>query len=326
MGTSSSYPESIVIRLIADKPVRKTPYQVKGVFMKQFPREKIVPFLDGKLRNKYLYPRVQVKILNEQIYIVGIKEGVEPIMALIDNVKSFNFGNITINIDKYEAEENVNQFKVTEKLFRYKFITPWIALNKSNGGKYRFLTDQEKPLFLNKLLGQNLLFIAKEVGEDIKTKIYTKVIVDSISPEKIDDNGWGAFDGEFKTNFILPSYTGLGNGITRGYGTMFSLNNPNTLIEKNSKEKVDDYTEQDINGEDELMTFVTIDDAPIIRKGKKHKKRKNNYKRKTKSRNNKLSNRRYGKQKTRPHNNKDNDVDDETRFNSEEYHKKQHDL
>ena len=100
----SIFPESIVVRLIADKPVRKTPYQVKGVFMKQFSNEKIVPFLDGKLRNKYLYPRVQVKILNEQIYIIGLKEGVDPVLALTDNVKSFNFGNITINIEKYDVE------------------------------------------------------------------------------------------------------------------------------------------------------------------------------------------------------------------------------
>ena len=121
MGISSLIPETIAIRLIADKPVRKTPYQVKGVFMKQFPDQKIVPFLDGKLRNKYLYPRVQVKILNEQIYIIGIKEGVEPVMSLVDSVNSFNFGNITINIDKYEIEENIDQFKVTENLFRYKF-------------------------------------------------------------------------------------------------------------------------------------------------------------------------------------------------------------
>jgi len=229
MGTSTSIPESIAIRLIADKPVRKTPYQVKGVFMKQFPQESIVPFLDGKLRNKYLYPRVQVKILNEKIYIIGIKEGVEPVMSLINNVKSFNFGNITINIDKYEIEKNIHQFKVTEKLYRYKFITPWIALNKSTGGKYRFLSDQEKFLYLNKLLGQNLLFISNEVGDEIKTKIYVKVIIENNVPEKIDDNGWGAFSGEFKTNFILPNYTGLGNGITRGYGTLFSLNNPKCL-------------------------------------------------------------------------------------------------
>tara|TARA_Y100001970_G_scaffold190025_1_gene231048 strand:+ start:93 stop:1067 length:975 start_codon:yes stop_codon:yes gene_type:complete len=324
MGNSSSNPESIVIRLITDKPVRKTPYQVKGVFMKQFSEEKIVPFLDGKLRNKYLYPRVQVKIINEEIYIIGIKEGVEPVMSLIDNIKSFNFGNITIIIDKYEIEENINQFKATDKILRYKFITPWVALNKSTGGKYRFLSDQEKPLFLNKLLGQNLLFIAKEIGEEIKTKIYTKVSFDNNVPEKIDDNGWGAFTGEFKTNFILPNYTGLGNGITRGYGALFSLNNPNTLIEENSQENINDYKEEEINEEDELMTFVTIDDVPIMNKRKKHKKRNNNYKRKRKNRKNKFSNNKYSRRKNNQK--EDKNDDDETRFNSEEYHKKQHDL
>ena len=71
------------------------------------------------------------------------------------------------------------------------------------------------------------------------------------------------------------------------------------------------------------MTFVTIDDIPIINKRKKHKKRNNSYKRKRKNKNNKLSNK-YGKQKKSPQNNKYDD--DETRFNSEEYHKKQHDL
>ena len=326
MGTSTSIPESITIRLVTDKPVRKTPYQVKGVFMKQFSEEKIVPFLDGKLRSKYLYPRVQVKILNEQIYIIGLKEGVDPVMSLLDNLKSFNFGNITINIDKYEIEENIDQFKVTEKLLRYKFISPWIALNKSTGGKYRFLSDQEKIFFLNKLLGQNLLFIAKELDKEIKTKIYTKVIVDNNSPEKIDDNGWGAFGGEFKTNFILPSYTGLGNGITRGYGTLFSLNNPNTLIEENSKEKIDDYFKEEIDEEDELMTFVTIDDIPVITKRKKHKKRNNNYQKKRNKKNNKFSNNKRGKQKHQHQKNNFSDHDDESRFNSEEYHKKQHDL
>ena len=326
MGISSSTPESVTIRLVADKPVRKTPYQVKGVFMNQFSEEKIVPFLDGKLRNKYLYPRVQVKILNEKIYIIGIKEGVEPVISLIDNVKSFNFGNITINIDKYETEENVDQFKVTEKLLRYKFITPWIALNKSTGGKYRFLSNHEKPLFLNKLLGQNLLFIAKELGQEIKKKIYTKVVVDNIIPEKIDDNGWGAFTGEFKTNFILPNYTGMGNGMTRGYGTLYSLNNPNFLIEETYEEKIDDYLKEEIAEEDELMTFVTIDDVPIMNKRKKHKKRSNKYRRKRKNKSNNVSKIKYVEKKNRSQNKIDKDIDDETRFNSEEYHKKQHDL
>ena len=66
---SDSFPDikSVVARLTTNKPVRKTPYQVKGVFMRQYSDEPIVPMLDGSYRDRFLYPRVQVKILNEQI-------------------------------------------------------------------------------------------------------------------------------------------------------------------------------------------------------------------------------------------------------------------
>ena len=317
--------ESVVVRLITDKPVRKTPYQVKGVFMRQFSKEKIVPFLDGTLRDTYLYPRVQVKILNEQIYIIGIKEGVEPVLSLMDNVTSFNFGDITINIEKFDIEENKDQLNTTKNLLKYKFITPWVALNKSTGGKYRFLTDQEKPLFLNKLLGQNILFIAKEFGLDIKTKIFTKVNINNLSPDKIDENGWGAFTGEFRTNFILPSYIGLGNGITRGFGTLFSLNNPDSLITEGSKDKIEDYAEEEINEKDEAITFVTKDDVPVINKRKKQKKRYSNHKKKKKVKHHRL-NKNMNDVKSNHNNDNTKKIDDDSRFNSEEYHQKQHDF
>jgi len=57
-------PRTVTVRLITDKPVKKTPYQVKGVFINQFADDSIIPLLNGKYRKKFLYPRVQVKILN----------------------------------------------------------------------------------------------------------------------------------------------------------------------------------------------------------------------------------------------------------------------
>ena len=81
---SDGYPdiESVVVRVITNKPVRKTPYQVTGVIMRQHPNEDIIPMLDGSYRDRYLYPRVQVKILNEQIYLIGINEGVDSVISL----------------------------------------------------------------------------------------------------------------------------------------------------------------------------------------------------------------------------------------------------
>ena len=74
--------KSVVLKLNTDKPVRKTPYQVKGVFIRHFKNELIVPMLNGSNRHKFLYPRVQVKILNEQIYIVGIEEGLNSVISI----------------------------------------------------------------------------------------------------------------------------------------------------------------------------------------------------------------------------------------------------
>ena len=64
----------------------------------------------------------------------------------------------------------------------------------------------------------------------------------------------------------------------------------------------------------------------FLEKGKKHKKEIIITNRKRKNRSNKLSNSKYGKQNKRYQNDKNNDIDDDTRFNSEEYHKKQHNL
>ena len=90
---SDTFPniKSVVVRVITDKPVRKTPYQVKGVFMRQYPDESIIPMLDGSYRDRFLYPRVQVKILNEQIYIIGVHEGVDPVLSLAEKFEMFDF-------------------------------------------------------------------------------------------------------------------------------------------------------------------------------------------------------------------------------------------
>ena len=148
---SDSFPDrkSVVVRLTTNKPVRKTPYQVKGVFMRQYPDEPIIPMLDGSYRDRFLYPRVQVKILNDQIYIIGVHEGVESVLSICEKIESLDFGNITFEIQDCDIDSSTQQFIPSSRLVRYRFITPWVALNHMTGGKYKFLTNQEKPSYLN---------------------------------------------------------------------------------------------------------------------------------------------------------------------------------
>ena len=108
-----------IVKLSTDKPVRKTPYQVKGVFIKKHPDEPVTPMLDGTYRKKFSYPRVQVKILDEQIYIIGINEGVQPVLSIPNKIKELNFGNITFTINDFEIENLKKQFTPSGSIIKY---------------------------------------------------------------------------------------------------------------------------------------------------------------------------------------------------------------
>ena len=341
MDDSSINIESVVARIITDKPVRKTPYQVKGVFIRQYPKEPIIPMLNGTYRDKFLYPRVQVKILNEQIYIIGIQEGVAPVLSLLENFDIFDFGNITFKVQSSDIEKGEKQFILTDRLIRYRFITPWVALNQMTGEKYRNLPNEEKQSYLNRLIGQNIVFLAKELGANPSNKVYSKVKLSSLFPKPVDENKWGAFTGEFKTNYLLPSYIGLGNGITRGYGTIYGMFNPDSFSfdeEKLKKEVVGAQAET--FSEENRIDSVEPNEVP--RPKRKSKRKWKNKIQKTKNKINKkpkISSKKkpkspgiyfgdfeidHGNSKGKNTNEKNKESLDDSRFNTEKYHKRQH--
>ena len=340
---SSKYPKvhTITVRVFTDKPVRKTPYQVKGVLMRKFQGKEIVPMLDGSYRDKFLYPRIQVKILNEQIYFVAVAEGVNPIKDILSNLDSLDFGNITFEVLDTEIEEEQDYFKPLSKLISYRFVAPWIALNQATGNRYRSLKNEERTSYLNNLLGQNIVFMSREVGIELESNIFTKVKLPSLFPKTVDENNWGAFDGEFETNFILPNYLGIGNGITRGYGAILGLYDPESFSGKEETSKKG--TELDIAlMDDPELQEIDVQKVPRPKKTNgKLKFRKNKSKRTKKilseefdieldeTTKRKKPSKQGGKSKSSKKHGKWNkpnnkSSENETNFNSEEYHKKQH--
>jgi hypothetical protein len=180
-----------------------------------------------------------------------------------------DFGNITFEVNDKNIIDMTDQFQQTDQLIRYRFVTPWVALNQTTGRKYRALNNSERVNFLNKLLGQNIVFIAKELGVDMEDKVFTKVNLTSLFPKPVDENNWGAFSGEFSTNFNLPNYIGLGNGITRGYGAIYGLFNSQefhfeentSTVNPNNKDTESDKisVESELNG-------INVDTIPISRR------------------------------------------------------------
>lgn len=326
--------KTIVARLITDKPVKKTAYQVKGVFMKQYPNSPVIPMLDGRYRDKFLYPRVQVKILNEQIYLVGIKDGADPVLSITKDFELLNFGNITFNILDVELEENIDQFKHVDQLLRYRFVSPWIALSKNTQNRYKFLKSKDRIAFLNRLLGQNIVFLAREMDIDLNDKVYTKLKLNSLFPKPVYENNWGSFSGEFQTNFVLPNYIGLGNGITRGYGAIHGLYNPQDFKfdEDMLKSDVVDDKPKNTFDEDDTLLCVKVKNVP------KPRRKSNSVSNEGKSKVKKVLSEEYEieeksvkKKKIKPKKKfqpekKISKTPVDNNFNTLDYHKKQHDI
>lgn len=309
--------ETVVLRLITDKPVKKTAYQVKGVFMKHYPKNTVVPMLDGTYRDKFLYPRVQVKILNEQIFVVGIKEGAESVKSLANELTELNFGNITFEIVDSDIEETNDQFIHIDQLLRYKFVSPWVALGNTTQKRYNFLKNKDRVNFLNRLLGQNLVFLGREMRIDLNEQVYTKIKLSSLMPALVDENSWGAFTGEFQTNFVLPDYIGIGNGITRGYGTIYGLYNSAEISLEGDQVKNGDG-QVELDEDDNAIKVVNVKNVPKPRRKKKKKAKSKNSASAGKSR------AKYKKNRKSQSDKKQNHEDGDDKFNTVEYHQKQH--
>ena len=202
---------------------------------------------------------------------------------------------------------------------------------------------KKKISYLNKLLGTNLIFLAKEMGMPIDKGIYTKVEVSNLHPKSIDDNKWKSFKGDFKTNIILPNYIGLGNGITRGYGTIRGLFDINNVVFDQRLDR-EETKGMDLVLFDDLIKKrkKTKDKKPIRKRLNKEKSYKSVKKQRNRynqglNKNNFRKSKNYVKSKRifsedfdvvvdgniiTPE--KESDVQDDQRFNTEKHHKQQH--
>ena len=328
--------KTTIVKLITDKPVRKTPYQVKGVFIRNFKKESIVPMLDGSTRDKFLYPRVQVKILDEQIYLIGIKEGSFPVISIANKVKKLDFGNITFEVEKFEILKSNYDFILKDQLISYKFISPWVALNSMTGAKYKKLNENDRLSYLNKLIGQNIVFIANEFNLSLDKTIYVKLDLLDLLPKKVAEKKWSFFEGGFKTNCVLPNYIGLGNGITRGFGTIYFESDSLDLNLSSEAKKSHQGQLNNINDE-EGLEIINVSEVPKPRRKKRRKFNKNKRLKKNKKTNrknsifssknkNNINKNKFDNNFSNPNikNIEDEESIEEKNFNTEEHHKRQH--
>lgn len=162
----------------------------------------------------YQSSKIYYKVLDGILSIVGIDDGAESLIQNYEKIKEIDINGKDISVESEITIKNYNLLIDGEKMYKYRFISPWFALNQENYRKYK-----DGSFDLNAQLRNNIIEFFKLNGVWADKKIEVTGEFKEILIVQKDTKVLG-FVGEFSTNVKLPSYIGLGKRKSIGYGTI----------------------------------------------------------------------------------------------------------
>lgn len=199
---------------------RDTP-KLRGAIASRFPGYTLLHNHLEADKFLYKYPKVQYKIIDGLAIVIGFKEGIE----VLENI----YGSLNgIKFESPEHQKSYSEIYITksdhpfgysEIPIKYKFITPWMALNQKNHKQFLSNSENENKKLLSAIMIGNILSLAKSMGYSIKNILYVKHLLHR-KHVNFKNNTIITFEGSFSVNFYIPNYLGLGKSVSRGFGTV----------------------------------------------------------------------------------------------------------
>ena len=162
----------------------------------------------------YQSPKIQYRVVDGNLSILGINEGGDTLLQSIDKIK---LNEIILNgIDNKIVEKEVKitfpELEIKDERFDYKFESFWVALNEENYKKYK-----RGEFSLDIQLRNNILEFFKSCGVQAEKRIIASGNFEEHEIIEKDTTILG-FTGTFKTNVKLPELIALGKRKSIGYG------------------------------------------------------------------------------------------------------------
>jgi len=208
--------------LQTDRPVEEGGSKLRGYVGNKFPE---YPILHHHVREGYLYvyPKVQYRVMGGVASILGIEEGAEILKEIMDELDELVLGRKEYHVTGKTLLDRRVELGPTRAVRRYRFLTPWLALNPQNYRKYRETREWKKRKeLLNNILVGNVLSMCKGLGVVVERKLHAHT---KIEERRVEYKGIPVLgmEGEFEINFRIPDLFGIGKGVSQGYGVVKSI-------------------------------------------------------------------------------------------------------
>ncbi|AAB98993.1 hypothetical protein MJ_0978 [Methanocaldococcus jannaschii DSM 2661] len=142
---------------------------------------------------------------------------------IILNIRELNLKGEVYRVVNGYAKVKFEEFGVAENMIKYKFISPWIALNEKNYLEYKELDEDGKKELLEKILVGNILSMSKYLDYTVEEKLKAGLLEYEDFVVKYKGNKFIGFWGEFLVNFNIPNYLGIGRKVSKGFGSVIRV-------------------------------------------------------------------------------------------------------
>lgn len=166
------------------------------------------------------YQAVQCKYVKDELVVIGISQGAALLHGLADGKETILSGANACRITVRDPSIRNEEFSIVDTMDTYEFLTPWLALNQQNARKFYDLKGKpERDTFMQKLLLGHLTTLAKSLEFVPTVPVLCEPKI-RFRRDRIDQENVIVFLGRFRTNLRIPDLFGIGQSVSRGFGTI----------------------------------------------------------------------------------------------------------
>lgn len=177
---------------------------------------------DGSLR--YDYPRVQFKVLDREAVLTGVGAGGEVVRRLLVHLDEARLRDERLPVLAAVLTSRREPLGEADRPRRYRLLSPWLGLNQENHLRYQRVRGQtERHDLLARVLVGNCLALAKAFGHRVAARLTADVAGLREVSCRLKGVPMVGFRGTFAVNFHIPARLGVGKSVSRGFGTVESI-------------------------------------------------------------------------------------------------------
>lgn len=193
------------------------PHLLRGAIAEQFPDEPLF-HQHGKAGLIYRYPLIHYRWDKGDGLLAGFQDGARLLTKLPFLDLPLRLGERNVIISEAHIHCAEHGVSVSDKLVRYRFVTPWIPFNQENYPTYHAMDHRSKAIERDRLAIANILMMLRGLGVIFPERLYAVVNERRSVCCRYKDQVMHGILGTLITNVKLPDHVAIGRAVSHGYG------------------------------------------------------------------------------------------------------------